>query len=304
MVEFLNNSGLFKISLVKSERDIFGDPISSDEWDKIENLLYEDVKGKVFNFVHPKRTGIVYERRYKICPVSGIAWLEVGKQGDFTNNATVRVISKSYMYKVPYLVIEDYYPTVKNVDLMAEIVQRAFNTTLKEYGLEVILEPWVSEKPIWWLLDFEISYKKELKKHPEIAKNCKGHQEAVEYAAKIKELEEKEPVTTKRISRKDDKSYRDCIKVEDKDAVLKIAHDYSDGIKKACVVMIVQKAMVDAGVLKRPSYHAFAEEFGSGKGRSSSAYSDLNNGNNHKFDDDPLYLKLLGIFTKIKNEKF
>lgn len=300
MVEFLNNSGLFKISLVKSERDIFGDPISSDEWDKIENLLYEDVKGKVFIFVHPKRTGIVYERRYKICPVSGIAWLEVGKQGDFTNNATVRVISKSYMYKVPYLVIEDYYPTVKNVDLMAEIVQRAFNTTLKEYGLEVILEPWVSEKPIWWLLDFEISYKKELKKHPEIAKNCKGHQEAVEYAAKIKELEEKEPVTTKRISRKDDRSYRDCIKVEDKDAVLKIAHDYSDGIKKACVVMIVQKAMVDAGVLKRPSYHAFAEEFGSGEGRSAASYSELNNRKSHKYDNDPLYLKLLRIFSEFK----
>lgn len=300
MVEFLNNSGLFKISLVKSERDIFGDPISSDEWDKIENLLYEDVKGKVFNFVHPKRTGIVYERRYKICPVSGIAWLEVGKQGDFTNNATVRVISKSYMYKVPYLVIEDYYPTVKNVDLMAEIVQRAFNTALKEYGLEVILEPWVSEKPIWWLLDFEISYKKELKKHPEIAKNCKGHQEAVEYAAKIKELEEKEPVTTKRISRKDDRSYRDCIKVEDKDAVLKIAHDYSDGIKKACVVMIVQKAMVDAGVLKRPSYHAFAEEFGSGEGRSAASYSELNNRKSHKYDNDPLYLKLLRIFSEFK----
>lgn len=300
MVEFLNNSGLFKISLVKSERDIFGDPISSDEWDKIENLLYEDVKGKVFIFVHPKRTGIVYERRYKICPVSGIAWLEVGKQGDFTNNATVRVISKSYMYKVPYLVIEDYYPTVKNVDIMAEIVQGAFNTALKEYGLEVILEPWVSEKPIWWLLDFEISYKKELKKHPEIAKNCKGHQEAVEYAAKIKELEEKEPVTTKRISRKDDRSYRDCIKVEDKDAVLKIAHDYSDGIKKACVVMIVQKAMVDAGVLKRPSYHAFAEEFGSGEGRSAASYSELNNEKSHKYDNDPLYLKLLRIFSEFK----
>lgn len=300
MVEFLNNSGLFKISLVKSERDIFGDPISSDEWDKIENLLYEDVKGKVFIFVHPKRTGIVYERRYKICPVSGIAWLEVGKQGDFTNNATVRVISKSYMYKVPYLVIEDYYPTVKNVDIMAEIVQRAFNTALKEYGLEVILEPWVSEKPIWWLLDFEISYKKELKKHPEIAKNCKGHQEAVEYAAKIKELEEKEPVTTKRISRKDDRSYRDCIKVEDKDAVLKIAHDYSDGIKKACVVMIVQKAMIDAGVLTRPSYRAFVEEFGSGEGRSAASYSELNNEKSHKYDKDPLYLKLLRIFSEFK----
>lgn len=300
MVEFLNNSGLFNISLVKSERDIFGDPISSDEWDKIENLLYEDVKGKVFNFVHPKRTGIVYERRYKICPVSGIAWLEVGKQGDFTNNATVRVISKSYMYKVPYLVIEDYYPTVKNVDLMAEIVQRAFNTALKEYGLEVILEPWVSEKPIWWLLDFEISYKKELKKHPEIAKNCKGHQEAVEYAAKIKELEEKEPVTTKRISRKDDRSYRDSITVKDKDAVLKIAHAYSDGSTRACVVMMVQKAMIDAGVLTRPSYRAFVEEFGSGEGRSAASYSELNNEKSHKYDKDPLYLKLLRIFSEFK----
>lgn len=304
MEAFLNNSRLFKIHLVQSERDLFGNPISSDEWDKIAELLYEDTKHKVFQFVHPKKKGIVYERRYKICPVNGLAMLEVGKQGDFLNRATVRLITKSHMYNAPYLVIEDFGSIAKHVEVMAEIVQRAFNTTLKEYGLEVILEPWVSDEPIWWILDFEISHKNELKKHPEIAKNCKGYQDALEYEAKIKELEEKEPVTTKRISRKDDRSYRDCIKVEDKDAVLKIAHDYSDGSKKACVVMIVQKAMIDAGVLKRPSYHAFAEEFGSGKGRSSSAYSDLNNGNNHKFDDDPLYLKLLGIFTKIKNEKF
>lgn len=83
MEAFLNNSRLFKIHLVQSERDIFGNPISSDEWDKIAELLYEDTKHKVFQFVHPKKKGIVYERRYKICPVNGLAMLEVGKQGRF-----------------------------------------------------------------------------------------------------------------------------------------------------------------------------------------------------------------------------
>ena len=298
MEAFLNNSRLFKIHLVQSERDLFGNPISSDEWDKIAELLYEDTKHKVFQFVHPKKKGIVYERRYKICPVNGLAMLEVGKQGDFLNRATVRLITKSYMYNAPYLVIEDFASIAKHVEVMAEIVRRAFNIVLKEYGLEVILEPWVSDEPIWWILDFEISHKQELKKHPEIAKNCKGYQDALEYEAKIKEM--KENSEKKKISRRADCSFRDHIKVNDKDAVLKIAHDYTDGSNKACVVMIVQKAMNDAKVISRPSYRAFVEEFGSGEGRSAASYSELNNDHCHKYDRDPLYMKLLRIFSEFK----
>ena len=162
MEAFLNNSRLFKIHLVQSERDLFGNPISSDEWDKIAELLYEDTKHKVFQFVHPKKKGIVYERRYKICPVNGLTMLEVGKQGDFVNRAT------------------------------------------------------------------------------------------------------------------------------------------ADGSNKACVVMIVQKAMNDAKVISRPSYRAFVEEFGSGEGRSAASYSELNNDHCHKYDRDPLYMKLLRIFSEFK----
>lgn len=131
MEAFLNNSRLFKIHLVQSERDLFGNPISSDEWDKIAELLYEDTKHKVFQFVH-------------------------------------------------------------------------------------------------------------------------------------------------------------------------LAHDYTDGSNKACVVMIVQKAMNDAKVISRPSYRAFVEEFGSGEGRSAASYSELNNDYCHKYDRDPLYMKLLRIFSEFK----
>ena len=300
MEDFYYPSKLYKIRLVKTERDIFGGPISSNDWDKIVNLLYEDVKQEVFHFVHPKRSGIVYERNYKRCPVSGIAELEIGRVGYTTEYAKIRLNTKSYMYKEPYLAIEGYYPAFKNPEILAEIISRAYYWALKDYGLEVMLEPWENSEPIRWILDFEYSYEQELKKHPEIKKKCIAFQQAVAYQEIVKELGD---FGKKRGSRKDDRSYRDCITVKDKDAVLKIAHEYSDGITKACVVMIVQRAMIDAGVLSRPSHRAFVEEFGSGEGRSASSYSEITNGKNFKYNKDRLYLKLLDIFTKIKNEQ-
>lgn len=301
-MEILNYpSKLYKIRLVKAERDNYGHPILSDEWDKIANLLYEDVKHEMFHFVHPQINGIVYERNYKRCPVSGIAVLEIGKVGYTSDYAKVRLNTKSYMYEEPYLALEGFYPAFNDPEMLAEIIMRAFNWALKEYGLEVTLEPWESTEPIKWILDFELSYEQELKKHPEIKKNCIAFQQAVAYKEMVNELGN---LGKKRGSRNSDKTFRDYIKVKNKDAVLKIAHDFSDKNIRACVVMMVQKAMIDANVLSRPPYRVFVEEFGSGKGRSSTSYSELNNPNDSKFTEEPLYLKLLSIFTKIKNEKF
>ena len=300
MMDDIYRCAPYKMFLAKSDRDIFGYSISSNEWDKVVKLLDEDVDQEVFTFVHPKKSNIVYERNYVLCPVSGNTKITLGRLRDTSDYTYIRIVTTSHKYKEPYIVFEDYYPTFPNPEILVEIVTRSFNKALEKYGLEVILKPWESDGPIFWALDSDMSHSVELKKHPEAAHKCIGFQKALEYVSIVKENKISEK---KKRGRKDDRSYRDCITVKDKDAVLKIAHEYSDGITKACVVMIVQKAMIDAGVLKRPSHHAFVEEFGSGKGRSATAYSELNNPDNHQYDADPLYLKLLDIFTKIKNEQ-
>lgn len=203
------------------------------------------------------------------------------------NFASVAIFSnKAFLY----ISIEDNKDAFDNTDEVMKIVMRGLNAELKKHHLNIMKA------------DTPPETKNDCLDYFYIGAYIQGIMDKIDSKAQRQCLSAEKKETRRR--RKDDRSYRDCIKVEDKDAVLKIAHDFSDKNIRACVVMMVQKAMIDANVLSRPSYRAFVEEFGSGKGRSSSAYSDLNNGNNHKFDDDPLYLKLLGIFTKIKNEKF
>ena len=100
MEEFYYPYKLYKIRLVKTERDIFGDPIPSHDWDKIVKLLYEDVKQEVFHFVHPKNKGIVYQRNYADCPVNGNAILTIGRLRDTTDYAIVSIITIWHLRKL------------------------------------------------------------------------------------------------------------------------------------------------------------------------------------------------------------
>ena len=99
---------VYKIRLVKSERDFFGNPISSDELDVIAKALENDLHQKeVFKFVHPKNGDVTYERRYMLCPMNGNTILLVGQMRRPLDMAKVRITLRSHYYKVPYVVLSD-----------------------------------------------------------------------------------------------------------------------------------------------------------------------------------------------------
>lgn len=199
------------------------------------------------------------------------------------NFASVAIFSnKAFLY----ISIEDNKDAFDNTDEVMKIVMRGLNAELKKHHLNIMKADTPPETKNDCL---DVFY---------VGSYFKGILDRINSKIQNQSIPSKKKIIRRK--RKDDRSYRDCIKVKDKDAVLKIAHEYSDRSTKACVVMIVQKAMIDAGVLSRPSYHAFVEEFGSGKGRSAASYSELNNDYCHKYDDDPLYLKLLRIFSEFK----
>lgn len=189
--EFNYKSKLYKLKLIRKERDLFNNPVSSNDWDKLAKAMEEDVhQREEFVFVHPTNNSTVYKRRYIHCPINGNTLLFVGKMIKESDFAIVRITLHSIIYHVPYLVIEDYQHAFRKPEIPAEMVKSAFNWSLKNDGLEVILEPWETNgEPIYFGWDNWVSYIHELRLHPEIGAMCMGFEEALHVFKEKKAVE-------------------------------------------------------------------------------------------------------------------
>lgn len=201
--EFNYKSKLYKLKLIRKERDLFNNPVSSNDWDKLAQAMEEDVNQREeFVFVHPTNTSTVYKRRYIHCPINGNTLLFVGKMIKESDFAIVRITLHSIIYHVPYLVIEDYQHAFRKPEIPAEMVKSAFNWSLRNDGLEVILEPWETNgEPIYFGWDNWVSYIHELRLHPEIGAMCMGFEEALHVFKEKKAVEKamKEKKEKKRV---------------------------------------------------------------------------------------------------------
>ena len=201
--EFNYKSKLYKLKLIRKERDLFNNPVSSNDWDKLAQAMEEDVhQREEFVFVHPTNNSTVYKRRYIHCPINGNTLLFVGKMIKESDFAIVRITLHSIIYHVPYLVIEDYQHAFRKPEIPAEMVKSALNWSLKNDGLEVILEPWETNgEPIYFGWDNWVSYIHELRLHPEIGAMCMGFEEALHVFKEKKAVEKakKEKKEKKRV---------------------------------------------------------------------------------------------------------
>ena len=189
--EFNYKSKLYKLKLIRKERDLFNNPVSSNDWDKLAQAMEEDVhQREEFVFVHPTNNSTVYKRRYIHCPINGNTLLFVGKMIKESDFAIVRITLHSIIYHVPYLVIEDYQHAFRKPEIPAEMVKSALNWSLRNDGLEVILEPWETNgEPIYFGWDNWVSYIHELRMHPEIGAMCMGFEEALQVFKQKKAVE-------------------------------------------------------------------------------------------------------------------
>ena len=198
MNELTYKAKLYKMRLVNIQRDFFGNPVSSEDWDKFGMVVEDDLYLKEkFRFKNPK-THTDYGHHYMQCPVWGNCLLAIGKLKKTLDLGIVRIVPRSVIYKVPYLVIEIYSPSFRNPDVLADIVLCGINASLEKYGLELFLEPWESEEPIHWNHDSWISYIKDLKDHPEVGERCMGFEDAVENEKIVKEHLAKKEASNKR----------------------------------------------------------------------------------------------------------
>ena len=131
-------SKLYKMRLVNTQPTIFGDYSNSDQWELVVKAMKDDLyKRKTFKFRHPNDSEKEYERHYIGCPANGIALLMVGQFKKDMDFAFVRIVLKSVFYGEPYLVIEKYAQSFRNPDILARMVESAFNWVLKGKGVKL-----------------------------------------------------------------------------------------------------------------------------------------------------------------------
>ena len=308
--EFNYKSKLYKLKLIRKERDLFNNPVSSNDWDKLAQAMEEDVhQREEFVFVHPTNTSTVYKRRYIHCPINGNTLLFVGKMIKESDFAIVRITLHSIIYHVPYLVIEDYQHAFRKPEIPAEMVKSALNWSLKNDGLEVILEPWETNgEPIYFGWDNWVSYIHELRMHPEIGAMCMGFEEALhvfkEKKAVEKAMKEKKDKESNKPKKKKIKSdnIMDYIVKGDKAYIVKILHILIDGLTAPIDIARPIRFLCDKQVFRdkeefRLPYKAFIKEFPMlEKYISDTAYNRLISPNNKPYKNSIKYQNLKNFF--------
>ena len=308
--EFNYKSKLYKLKLIRKERDLFNNPVSSNDWDKLAQAMEEDVhQREEFVFVHPTNTSTVYKRRYIHCPINGNTLLFVGKMIKESDFAIVRITLHSIIYHVPYLVIEDYQHAFRKPEIPAEMVKSALNWSLRNDGLEVILEPWETNgEPIYFGWDNWVSYIHELRLHPEIGAMCMGFEEALQVFKEMKavekakkEMKDKESNKPKKKKIKSD-NIMDYIVKGDKAYIVKILHILIDGLTAPIDIARPIRFLCDKQVFRdkeefRLPYKAFIKEFPMlEKYISDTAYNRLISPNNKPYKNSIKYQNLKNFF--------
>lgn len=308
--EFNYKSKLYKLKLIRKERDLFNNPVSSNDWDKLAQAMEEDVhQREEFVFVHPTNTSTVYKRRYIHCPINGNTVVFVGKMREPGDFAIVRITLHSIMYHVPYLVIEDYQHAFRKPEIPAEMVKRALNWSLRNDDLEVILEPWETNgEPIYFGWDNWVSYIHELRMHPEIGAMCMGFEEALHMFKEKKAVEKAKKEMKEKGSNKPKKkkiksdNIMDYIVKGDKAYIVKILHILIDGLTAPIDIARPIRFLCDKQVFRdkeefRLPYKAFIKEFPMlEKYISDTAYNRLISPNNKPYKNSIKYQNLKNFF--------
>ena len=303
--ELSYKSQLYKLNLIRKERDLFNNPVSSNDWDKLAQAMEEDVhQREEFVFVHPTNNSTVYKRRYIHCPINGNTLLFVGKMIKESDFAIVRITLHSIMYHVPYLVIEDYQHAFRKPEIPAEMVKRALNWSLRNDGLEVILEPWETNgEPIYFAWDNWVSYVHDLRQHPEIGAICMGFEEALHVFKENKAVEKaKKEKKAKKSAIKSD-NIMDYIVKGDKVRIVKVLHELIDGlvvrmdIARPIHFLCMYLVFKDKEEYRLP-YKAFIKEFPMHKDLiSDTTYNRLISKMNKIYSHDLEYENLKNIFN-------
>ena len=259
-ISFLSKAALYKVRIVRKDRTLFNQFIQSDQWELIEEAMEKDLlKAAPIRLAHPKDSDRDYKRRYILCPANGNALLVVGEMRDKMDFSYVFVTLHSLKYKEPYVVIERYAHIFRNPDTLAEIVARALTWALRDIGVEVVLERWNTEgKVVPYLKDFWESYNLELYKSEGKFLVKMGYEDALEQHQKKEAKENGKELKSK--------VFKDSVLKGDKDVLVSLIYNLIKDEKRAQFIVRPIAFLVDHGIIERPTFAAFINQFPDMKG--------------------------------------
>ena len=292
---YFRNLRLYKMRLVTTQLSIFGDLPNSDQLEVFEKAMQADMAmEKEFKFRHPKDSGEEYFRHYVGSSLNGNAFLMVGQFKKGWDFAFVRIMLHSVIYHEPYLVVEKCSQSLRNPDTLARMVESAFNWVLKGQGLQMKLEPWEPTEKVTWLLDYEMSYLKEMEKANPADLIMIGYEEALKMR-RILEAMKEESKKPKIIKKSDD--IWTYILTENKEGIIRFLHQAVKGQKTAKGIARPFRFLFDHQFTEHIPFKAVMKEFPELKGLiKERSYNDWTNQNSTSYDNDPQYQKMKETF--------
>jgi Ca2+-binding EF-hand superfamily protein len=278
---------LYKMRLVDRQRTLFNDYSYSDHWHLFAKAMDDDVsKHRTLKFVHPKDKGKEYIRHYYSMPVNGHALLALGQYKNEMDFTYVWVVLRPTYFKEPYLVLGNNSRSVRNPDLLADMVASAFNWVLKDSGVELVMEPWdPKEERDLWYKDFSDSYENEANLIECSDLEAFGYEDALELVTRTKLHKAKN-------AKKND-NIRVYFRVDDFEKLLQFLHRALKGQKVAKDIARPFRLLYDLNLTDHIPYKAVMKEFPEVEGLlTERRYNDWTNKFSTSYDGDPIYEKL------------
>ena len=294
--KYFRNLKLYRMRLVSTQLSIFDDHPNSDQLELFEKAMQADMDmEKEFRFRHPKDSGEEFFRHYVGSSLNGNAFLMVGQFKKGWDFAFVRIMLHSVIYHEPYLVVEKCSQSLRNPDTLARMVESAFNWVLKGQGLQMKLEPWEPTEKVTWLLDYEMSYLKEMEKANPADLIMIGYEEALKMR-RILEAMKEESKKPKIIKKSDD--IWTYILTENKEGIIRFLHQAVKGQKTAKGIARPFRFLFDHQFTEHIPFKAVMKEFPELKGLiKERSYNDWTNPNSTSYDNDPQYKKIKDTFN-------
>lgn len=293
------NLKLYKMRLVTTQLTLFGDHPDSDQLELFEKAMQADMDmEKEFRFRHPKDSGEEYVRRYIGSSLNGNAFLMVGQFKNGMDFAFLRIMLHSAIYHEPYLVVEKCSQSLNNPDTLARMVESAFNWVLKGQGVQIMLEPWDPTDKVTWLLDYEVSYLKELEKVNPADLIMIGYEEAL-MMRRILEAMKEESKKPKICKKSDD--ILTYILADNKEAIAWFLHEALKDQKTPKGIARPFRFLFDHKLTEHIPYKAVMKEFPELNGLiKERSYNDWTNPNSTSYDKDPQYQKMKETFKSFQ----
>lgn len=267
--------------------------IQLENWDAFIKAMDDDFnKKKEFRFFHPLDGKIAHYRRYVYLPAIGNTFMMVGRLRYPTDSACVRIVHDSENYKVSYLVIYDYMRCFEDADLMAKMLENAFNEAMKDAGVEMKLVRWDTKgKTIMWIADSETTYNIHYHESQGINVSKYGYEDLIEHHKKVSTRNEKRK--EERAKKKAYNCIEDYIKKGDKQQVMDFLRESLKPCKRSRMVSMPFRLLMDEGVSIKIPFSIIIQQMTELEGRvSETRYNHWTSSTLSSYENDEYYKKI------------